>query len=845
MPLRNVEFKTSSATGSYQGDTTGQALADLVIGALKPALQIADFNRQEANQIKSLNEEQDKLIYADHKFKVSKYLTETDFDNQTSEQQAKILNDIKSMQQPQYFNQTKYDTEYGMFLNKYELDINKKANQEVNDNFNNNIKPMIATQANVLSMEDVDFLSSGLSKIPNAKQEIIKSVVGHIDGVIQSDVKYKKMSKEQIYSEFPILSQIKDENIKSGLNARITNFDETYRKEQYESDINNAMTYGNVNSKTISDLSAKHGKTFFESYNDIEKQASKQVDLLAFSDDDMSRKKAIDIANTFNIKIDKVEKGLSSLIDTGVSDAVNGFNNYKYGSAMLEQGYIPNSSNIRDMNIINGIANDLGIKIEDSTSFEKVAKLALAKRDNPNPEISRKDIDDHIFKTGFIDTKFKDIDDENVKEYVYSKTKELSRYMTKESAISTAIGLSQKYMLGTKFRADWSGVDKVNSDDDADMMYGVFQKEKGYDDVTIHQSNGIFIISGRYPDGKEEQNPTTMTVAQMNKKVNDELALQTEKKFYEDKLKAKTNLAESMFREANNRPLIQQAIFNLERKEGTGDNATDVKTGKLGMTETKKNELASKYNLTNLTDEDAVKLTMAENNITLNSELKGYSKASEKTKLAILDSMYNLGSFKGFDKFQEAMASGNEEQALKELLGTSNIGNQSSIGLAKRRAENYNEVATDKIYKITQSYAGIIKYLNQNGETIYEYAPKGGKHESSKFNEINLIDEKNSIEKQINFIQKGNIDINKPISIVKNKDGSISTVRTITIGTDRGSVLIPTVHKDGYIMSNKEAIEYYKKTGSHFGIFKTEEDAINYGIKLHNLQAKLIDKGDK
>ena len=97
--------------------------------------------------------------------------------------------------------------------------------------------------------------------------------------------------------------------------------------------------------------------------------------------------------------------------------------------------------------------------------------------------------------------------------------------------------------------------------------------------------------------------------------------------------------------------------------------------------------------------------------------------------------------------------------------------------------------------------------------------------------------------KSADLIREGNIDLTKR-PVVKNKDGSISTVRSMSFEEDGMQILIPTVVGDK-VVSDKAAIDHYRKTGEHLGMFSSVKAANAYAKKLHEEQDKMYsDKTD-
>ncbi len=81
--------------------------------------------------------------------------------------------------------------------------------------------------------------------------------------------------------------------------------------------------------------------------------------------------------------------------------------------------------------------------------------------------------------------------------------------------------------------------------------------------------------------------------------------------------------------------------------------------------------------------------------------------------------------------------------------------------------------------------------------------------------------------------ERGNIDLAKQPSVDNPFVGGKSTVWSMSIGTDKGEVLISRVTPEGKVMTEDEAIKYYEKTGKHLGVFDTPEAATKYAKQLH------------
>jgi hypothetical protein len=87
------------------------------------------------------------------------------------------------------------------------------------------------------------------------------------------------------------------------------------------------------------------------------------------------------------------------------------------------------------------------------------------------------------------------------------------------------------------------------------------------------------------------------------------------------------------------------------------------------------------------------------------------------------------------------------------------------------------------------------------------------------------------------LLEQPNIDLeHRPV--VKLPDGSIATVNSSSYELGGRETLLPRVSPEGRMLSGREAIELFRRTGQHLGKFDNPDDADRYAQALHEAQAR-------
>ena len=230
-------------------------------------------------------------------------------------------------------------------------------------------------------------------------------------------------------------------------------------------------------------------------------------------------------------------------------------------------------------------------------------------------------------------------------------------------------------------------------------------------------------------------------------------------------------------------------------------------------------------------------------------------KQAQQTKVfQAMDEIYQQIGTKDFEKATNHLSSYQINQLLQ---GVEDYNKAISKEFTKYRIDHPMENA-----RISQGPQGTLiatggsedfhmKYLDRINTALKAYANLTGQKTNEISNDfysryykdvfVKDVKDLNTVP-SVKPIEEGNIDLSKR-PVVKNADGTISTVRSMSVGIGGKEVLIPTVSEDGRIMTESEAIKQYLDTGRHLGKFNSVEEANAYATKLHEDQARMYSPG--
>lgn len=189
-------------------------------------------------------------------------------------------------------------------------------------------------------------------------------------------------------------------------------------------------------------------------------------------------------------------------------------------------------------------------------------------------------------------------------------------------------------------------------------------------------------------------------------------------------------------------PFDPQRFFEekIKPREGSGDEVSNVPTAHFGVTEAAASDVNEPFD-ESMSEEMATMIgvkyiSKVERGFA--SKVGNWESLPLPAKEAAVDAAYNLGPkvFK-YEGFMGALRRGDVKDAAKNILDTAKEDGKAVKGLARRRAELYNEmVGEHKITHVEQEEDGHLVYW-AGKEELFRYRP-GPRHETSTVGKIRV-----------------------------------------------------------------------------------------------------------
>lgn len=510
MPIKNVGFKTSPDTGTRRRESAGQGLAKLIVAGAQTYEKKLDIDRANKAQMDKDQKDVSTMALLEAKSRYAKdhanFTRETP--NFNSDQFNGFLESTRGNNEDllgvmSIEDKHKYDIfHYGKdsATNKMRYDEEVQADSDM-------VLNSAVSKDGVTSMDEVDEILDMQMHGGISKNDFLgaysKDVVRRIESGEFAGMKASEMKKH-----IPLYSEIMNNEIKNPINKAIGVVHDATLKAEFDGDIVNLVSKETVTTSDYKKILNKHSLSVEELFKNIEDKSKFIANTL--TQNQATFVDGVKIAVRESVVLKDIENGIENLRNISMVDAEKGFVAFRKASMAIQSGYTP-QKNMDFYNQIEGVANQFGINLADSSAFDTVmsimkdAKESGNKTGSGNGKVTIEHVEDHdLVKDNWIPFD-ESIEDAGRRDFILSEANKFNIMGDQDKQIEQAIASMKVNYFGTEdgeLESDWRGVSSIKTKKDVEFLTE-FVDSYGLENPMIKKTGDIYLFTGKYRDGEE------------------------------------------------------------------------------------------------------------------------------------------------------------------------------------------------------------------------------------------------------------------------------------------------------------------------------------------------------